>query len=201
MKNQTDVEPIKHCHIALEIHRNGCYRSVEQALNCLHLILLLLLSSIFYSNIFPSHLDQGHFVCSDCKLNFDQERVLRNHIFDQHVSRFKREFFQGDLVEFIDDGHDYNVMEKLPNEWIFKVMHYVDGQPMIAYVISEKLEIVNGPKENQLIYYETGVRPIQSNYVDSLISARMLEIVYDTDFQCEMFVVEKLSTGWVWIYK
>lgn len=123
------------------------------------------------------------------------ELVLRNHIFDIHVSRFKRQFSQGQLVKLIDDGHDYKVMETCSNEFQYKLLRFVDGQPMITYANSENLDAMHEPEENQMIYYENGVRPFESEYIESLILGRILEIVYDTDIQSEMFVIEKFSTG------
>lgn len=138
-------------------------------------------------------------MCSICKSKYIIERVLRNHILDQHVSyRFKREICQGQFVKLIDDGHDYKVMEQCPNEcYEYKLMRYVDGQPMITYANSAKLDImlVENVQENQIIYYENGTRPYEREYIDSLILARILEIIYDFDFNSDMFVVEKLTTG------
>lgn len=133
-------------------------------------------------------------MCSVCQLDFNMERILRNHIFDMHVSRFKREFLQGQMVQLIDDGHEYKVVAEIPNQCKYKLVRYVNEQPMIVYANSEKLDVIHQPQENQMIYYENGRRPFERKYVVSLILARILEIVYDTDFQCKMFVVEKLST-------
>lgn len=138
-------------------------------------------------------------MCFICESKFGVERVLRNHILDQHVSgRFKREICQGQLVKLIDDGHDYKVMEQCPNGCNeYKVMRYVDGQPIITYANSAKLDIKleENVQENQIIYYENGTRPFEGKYIESLVLARILEIIYDTDINSEMFVVEKLTTG------
>lgn len=56
-------------------------------------------------------------------------------------------------------------------------------------------------QENEIIYYENGTRRFERKYIDSLILARILEIIYDTDFNSDMFVVEKLTVGWESAYK